>query len=97
MMKRIQELHKKHNKYPEYKNFYLAYNYSPKTDDWEFAGYKCVKCGRVLSQTGVVPRHEKNCKEINKTRTYKTVEIDPSATVLDTKGNVWKPLDFNQI
>lgn len=97
-MKQIQDLHKKHNKYPEYKNFYLTYHYDTKTDTWEFKGYRCVKCNRILhrNQNGV-PKHQENCREINKTKVYKTVEIDPTAKVLDVNGKLWKPLDFNQI
>lgn len=91
------DLHTIHNKYPEYKNFYLTYNYNSKTSEWEFKGYRCIKCDRVLhrNQNGV-PKHNENCKEINRVKKYKTVEIDKDATVLDVEGKVWEPLDFNQ-
>jgi phage FluMu protein Com len=91
-MKQIEDLHKKHNKFPEYKNFYLSYSYDQKSSLWEFKGYRCVKCDKVLKRNhNGVPTHQQKCKEINKTREYKTVEIDPTATVLDNRGRVWKP------
>ena len=95
MTMKQEDLHDKHNKYPEYKNFHLAHNYDTNLKIWKFAGYKCVKCGRILTQTNIVPRHEQNCKDINKVRIYKDLnEIDPSATILTDDGKVWAPYRF---
>ena len=96
-MKQIKDYHKEYNKYPEYKNFNVAYNYDSKNKNWKFAGYKCVKCGRVLKQKNIVPRHQLNCRDINTPKVYNTHEIDPKAKVLNLQGNTWKPLDFNHI
>lgn len=90
-----EDLHTKYNKFPEYRNFYLSYAYNSNISLWEFRGYRCTKCDKILTRNvNGVPNHQKNCKEINKTRSYKTVEIDPTATVLDTNGKVWKPYGF---
>lgn len=95
-MKQIRDYHKEYNKYPEYKNFNVAYNFDRKSKTWEFVGYKCVKCHKVLKQKNVVPRHQENCKDINTPRVYNTHEIDPKAKVLNMKRDNWEPLDFNQ-
>ena len=95
IMKQIEELHKKYNKYPEYKNFYLSYAYNNIEQQWQFRGYRCTKCDRILQRNvNGVPKHQQTCKEINKTKVYKTVEIDPTATVLDVYGNSWHPYGF---
>ena len=96
-MTQIRDYHKEYNKFPEYKNFNVAYNYNSFNKCWNFAGYKCVKCGKVLTQRNAVPRHNQNCKEINTPRVYNTHEIDPKAKVMTINRNVWEPLDFNQI
>lgn len=96
MMKQIEELHKKHNIFPEYKDFHLAYSQDLKTKQWEFVGYRCMKCMKLFKRDTTVPNHFKNCKEINTVRKYKVVEIDPTAKVKDKTGKLWQPLDFNQ-
>lgn len=96
-MTQLKDLHNKYNKFPEYKNFYLNYQFNSTDKEWEFRGYRCVKCDRLLHRNvNGVPSHQKSCKEINKTRVYKTVEIDPTAKVVDVRGQIWKPIDFNQ-
>lgn len=96
-MKKIEELHKLYNVYPQYKEIYLSYNYNNTLNDWEFKGYHCTKCGRIVQNQRLVPRHYENCKAIHHVAVYKTEEIDPSAKVVNKKGELWKPLDFNQI
>ena len=95
-MSKIKELHKKHDIWPDYPDFYLTYQYDRKTNDWEFKGYRCTKCGKLFVKDKTVPNHHKNCKEINRTRQYKTFEIDETAKVLDNSRKYWEPLDFNQ-
>lgn len=92
MKQRLEELNKKHNVYPEYRDFHLSFGFDRKTNDWEFQGYRCTKCGRMFKKDKTVPSHYKNCMEINKVKVYKTHEIDPEATVLDKYGRDWKPL-----
>lgn len=95
-MTRIKELHKKHNIWPDYTDFHLSFQYDKKLLDWVFNGYRCTKCGKMFVKDKTVPNHYRNCKEINKLRSYKTVEIDKEAMVLDMNRQTWQPIDFNQ-
>ena len=92
MNHKIEELNKKHNIYPEYRDFHLSFGFDRLTRDWVFQGYRCTKCGRLFKKDKTVPSHYNNCMEINKTKKYMTHEIDESATVLNKYGKVWKPL-----
>ena len=92
---KINELHDTYNVYPEYKDFYLSYQYDRKLDTWKFLGYRCTKCGKIFKKDKTVPNHYKNCKIINTNRRYKLNEIDSDAIVLDKNRELWHPTDIN--
>lgn len=91
----LEELTKKHNIYPEYRDFYLSFELDKKLNDWVFQGYRCTKCGKLFKKDKTVPSHYTNCLEINRVKVYKTHEIDESATVLNKYGVEWEPYDGN--
>lgn len=92
-MKRINDLHEKHNKFPDQKDIHLVYQLELPTKVWKFMGYRCVKCGHMFKREGTIPNHQQTCKVIKK----QLQELsDYNVTILDTSGNIWKPKDFNQ-
>ena len=75
-------------------NFHLSYAYDHKNKDWVFLGWRCIKCERTIKFQNAVEKHAKNCKK-GGIRKY---GVDPTPiTVIDMKGQSWKPFDFNQI
>lgn len=96
-MKRIEELHLEHNIYTEYKNFYVAYKLNKTTRRFDFQGYHCTKCGRVLLNKDRVPTHNNSCQYINSDQSYNRQEISPEALVLNKSRGVWLgPFEINQ-
>lgn len=93
----IENLHKKHNKYPEYTDFHLSYTYNTKNREWVFNGYRCTKCGKTFKREHTVPHHYEVCKEINKVYKYNKEDgISEHAKIVDVYGNIWKPTEMIQ-
>jgi len=72
-------------------NYHLVYR-RPVTTKWQFVGYRCLNCDRVLKNDTTVPKHTLNCKK--HVRVYK-VEPEPIIT-LDKVGQPWQPFEMNQ-
>ena len=89
------------NPNPTYQeNFHLLYRrpMQPKGDSiWEFCGYRCLNCDRVIRQDTTLIKHRTTCKPHEK----KYRNDIKSLTVYDKYGNEWEPLlipfDMNQI
>ena len=71
-------------------NFHLVYRRTI-TTKWQFVGYRCLNCDRVLKNDTTVPRHKENCKK--HVRVYK-LDPDPEL-VINNKREPWEPIDSN--
>lgn len=58
----LKDLHEINNKYPEMRDIHLSHQFNQKTQNWEFVGYRCSKCGRTFKRQGFIERHEESCK-----------------------------------
>lgn len=75
-------------------NFHLVYRrpLQPKGDSiWEFVGYRCLNCDRVIRNDSTVPKHKLNCKAY--VRKY-PVEPKP-VTILNIQRTEWTPFDID--
>jgi hypothetical protein len=65
------------------------------TTQWQFVGYRCIKCDRVIKNDSTVPKHKQNCKPY--VRKY---NVDPEPLIiLNQKRTEWVPISYekNQI
>lgn len=76
-------------------NFHLVYRrpLQPKGNSvWEFCGYRCLNCDRVIKNDNTVPKHKLNCKPY--VRGFK-LDPDPSI-IINNRREPWVPLEMNQ-
>lgn len=78
----------------EYKQFSLVHQYDTNIKIWRFRGYSCSKCNKVLQNPNILPRHHSQCR-VGDPNPDK-VESEP-LRILNVNGELWKPIDFNQI
>jgi hypothetical protein len=74
-------------------NFHLVYRrpLQPKGDSiWEFAGYRCMNCDRMVKQDSAMLKHKVNCRP--HIRVY---NVDDPELVINNKREVWQPFDIN--
>lgn len=76
-----------------YTTFHLAHQYDRKSKIWVFKGYTCSKCGRLVQNPNIVPKHSMNCKG-GKPQVYMQ-EPDPEQ-ILNVWGEPWVPYETNQ-
>ena len=73
-------------------NYHLVYRRLAR-NHWQFVGYRCLNCDRVIRNDVTVPKHSQNCKKHE--RIYK---IDPDPIkVLNKHGNDWEPFEMIQV
>ena len=92
-MTKANDLHDKHNLFPEKRNYHLSHSYDRKTQTWQFMGWRCMKCGVVFKHESTIHKHEFSCRH-NLKRDMK----DPTSElrIINVNRQPWKPLDFNQ-
>jgi len=78
-------------------NFHLVYRrpLQPKGDSiWEFAGYRCMNCDRMVKQDSAMLKHKVNCKP--HIRVY---NVDDPEIILNNQRTKWVPYSYemNQI
>ena len=79
-----------------HENYHLVYRrpLQPKGDSvWEFCGYRCLNCDRVIKLDNTLIKHSVSCKPY--TRKY-TVEPE-DITIYNVKGELWTPFEMNQV
>jgi transposase-like protein len=86
-------LHEEHNLYPQYRQFHLVHNYDRKSKNWQFMGYRCMKCGVTFKRANTVPNHPDSCRE---TMVSKRNIEDVKLNIVTVNGKKWEPIDFNQ-
>jgi len=72
----------------KYKEFHLAHQYNPIIKRWDFKGYSCAKCGRIVQNPNIVPKHSMNCKKPGPTIYLQEPEPEQ---IINVRGEPWTP------
>jgi hypothetical protein len=83
---------------PEHiKNYNLVYRLMlqdpyKKTRLWQFVGYRCQKCDRVIKNDTTIPSHTVSCK-----KPLQKYRLENPDVILNLKRESWEPFEMNQV
>ena len=87
-MANYKENHKQVEHHLPNSNFHVIHQYSSKTKNWNFMGFRCSRCNQSLKTPISLERHNINCKVINKTITRNF----PPTEIITVNRTEWKPI-----
>lgn len=77
-------------------HFHQTYKYDSKLKEWQFMGFRCIRCGHVFKKHNTIDGHAESCKYIITTENMLKRDIENQPYMITPKGKLWQPLDFNQ-